>query len=71
MTKKETFEMMLNHFNGEVEIDEMTEEELGAIVETKRTLKLLSLRLVLRRLWQMTLTTCLPPRSLLPSLTVM
>lgn len=34
MTKKETFEMMLNHFNGEVEISEMTEEELGAIVET-------------------------------------
>lgn len=34
MTKKETFEMMLNHFSGEVEISEMTEEELGAIVET-------------------------------------
>lgn len=34
MTKKETFEMMLNHFNGEVEISEMTEEELDAIVET-------------------------------------
>ena len=30
MTKKETFEMMLNHFNGEVEISEMTEEELTA-----------------------------------------
>ena len=34
MTKKETFEMMLNHFKGEVEIHEMTEDELDAIVET-------------------------------------
>lgn len=34
MTKKETFEMMLNHFKGEVEIHEMTDEEMDAIIET-------------------------------------